>query len=468
MKFLKVLIKGAVLTLLPAIMSAQESKETLRFSLKQAQEYALQNNRSVKSANIDIEIARKKVWETTAIGLPQFSATADYQHLFKVPEASFGGQTTLALNDAVGNSDVITGQMVRNNQLSLGYLPGNPIKLGVADNTTFNFTLSQLVFSGEYIVGLQAARVYKELSEKSLAKTELLTKQSVANGYYLALVLDENIKLLNESYKTIEQSYIEITKMNEQGFLEETDVDQLKISKLNLKTAITSLEGNKEVSLKLLKIQLGIDYDQKLELTDSIAGIINNGTIQYLSSFDFDVNSSVDMELMKTSEGLSLLSLRRQKSTFLPTISAFYRHQELLNEPLLNFQPKDVLGATISLPIFTSGQRLSKVGQAKLDLDKTRLSKDDVEQSLIVEFENARNAYQTAFSNYSSNKESMELSQKVYNKALIKFKEGVSTSFELTQIQNQYITSESTYYNSLLTLLEAQAKLDRILSKYQN
>jgi len=453
--------------MIPAVLSAQEITGPLKLSLKQAQEYALLNNRNVKSANIDIEIAKKKVWETTAIGLPQFTATADYQHLFKVPEASFGGNTILSLDQSIGNADVITAQTIRDKKLSLGFEPGAPIALGVPDNVTFNFTVSQLVFSGEYIVGLQAARVFKELSERSLVKTQLSTKESVANGYYLVLILQENINLLNASYKTIDQSYSELSKMQEQGFAEETDVDQMKINKLNLQSSITSLEGKKEVSVKLLKIQLGIDFEQSLELTDSLTGIISNGTIQYLSSFDFDVNSSIDMQLMKTSEGLSLLSLRRQKSTFLPTIAAFYQHQELLNEPLLNFQPKDVLGASLTFPIFTSGKRLAIVGQAKLDLEKTRLTKDNVEQSLIMEFENARNDYQTAFTNFSHNKESMILSEKVYNKTLVKYKEGVSTSFELTQIQNQFILSQSNYYNSLLTLMEAQAKLERILSKNQ-
>ncbi len=132
--------------------------------------------------------------------------------------------------------------------------------------------------------------------------------------------------------------------------------------------------------------------------------------------------------------------------------------------PAFNFAVKDIVGVTLTLPIVTSGLRLANIGQAKYDLMKTRLNKENVEQGLVMEFETAKSSYQTAYSNYTTNKESMDLARKVYDKSVIKYKEGVSTSFELTQNQAQFLTAESNYYNSVLSLLNAKAKLDRILS----
>ena len=137
----------------------------------------------------------------------------------------------------------------------------------------------------------------------------------------------------------------------------------------------------------------------------------------------------------------------------------------MLKAPLLNFNPKDVGGISVNFPIFTSGQRISKVSQARLDFEKSTLNRENVGQSLILEFEKARNDYKTAFSNFSTNKESMELGKKIYDKTMIKYRSGVASSLELTQNQNQYLTAESNYYNSVLTLLNAKAKLERILTK---
>lgn len=434
---------------------SQNNKEVLKLSISEAQTYALQNNRSVQSAKIDVNSAQKKVWETIATGLPQLNLATNYQHQFVIPELNLGkylDPTSLPAGNITG-LDVMKA-----------YKDSPSYPLGVSDNTTFDFTLSQLIFSGEYIVGLQATRVFKEISEKTLVKTEAQTKESVAGSYSLVLVLGESIRVLNESLKLIDQTYNDLSKMNQQGFNEETDVDQIKISMSNVKTLLTSLESQKEISMKLLKFQLGIDFDQQLILTDSLPAIIDQGNIQYLASPAFNLENSVDYQMITNLEKISALSLKREQSKYLPSVSAFYRRHEQTNEPAFNFAVKDLVGVTISLPIITSGMRSSRVSQAKFDLEKSRLNKDNAAQGLTMEFETALSSYQTTFSNFSTNKESLILSKKVYDRTIIKYHEGVASSFELTQNQNQFLTAESNYYNSVLSLLNAKAKLDRILS----
>ncbi|HEX3006663.1 MAG TPA: TolC family protein [Bacteroidales bacterium] len=328
MNFFRLLIFGTWLTTFPVIMSAQENTGPLKLSLKQAQEYALQSNRDVKNAKIDIEIAKKKVWETTAIGLPQFTATADYQHVFDPAKLSFPS-TGFSQNELTGLgslADKFQQQKIEGTSIYqyMYYDPEAGEEITPENSTTFNFTLSQLIFSGEYIVGLQASRVYKELSQKSYIKSEVATKELIASTYGMLLVLEENVNVLKENFKLTDQSLNDVMGMNQQGFVEETDVDQIKISRANVQTLINSIEGQRKVAMKLFQIQLGVDFDQPVVLTDSIPAMLAEGNLQYLSSSQFDVENSIDYELLKTQEGLSLLSLRRQKSTLLPTISGFY------------------------------------------------------------------------------------------------------------------------------------------------
>ncbi len=434
--------------------SSQEKSEELKLSISEAQVYALQNNRTVQSSKLDIDLAVKKIWENLAIGLPQIIVDANYLHQFVVPEISFG---------PVLNFDLLPDGPITGNDLENAFEDSPSIPLGVSDNTTIDFTLSQLIFNGQYFVGLKTTKVVKEISEKSLVRTEDLTKESVAGAYYAILVIQENIRLLRESQKALDQTYNELVKMNQQGLNEETDVDQMNISRSNIRTLITSLEEQREISVKLLKYQLGVGFDRMVTLTDSLPGIIEQGNLMYLTSPEFNIQNSVDYQLISTQEKISELLVKLEKSRYLPSISAFYRHQEQTNQPSFNFAVKDVIGATLNFPIFTSGMRSAKVSQARFDLDKVRLSKADAEQGLTMEFETARNNYQTAYSNFTVNRESMELSKKIYDRTVIKYREGVSSSFELAQNQNQFLTTETNYYNSLLSLLNARAKLDRIL-----
>lgn len=434
---------------------SQVKNDSLKLTVSEAQIYAVKNNRTVQASKIDLDVAKKQIKENLAQGFPQISADANYLHQFAIPKLSFGPYLDVnSLPDGtLTKEDVVNA-----------YKEAPPISLGVKDNTTINLTLSQLVFNGQYFVGLQATRVVKEASQKALVKTEDQIKESVAGTYHMILVLQENIRLLKESMQTVEQTYNEMTKMNQQGLNEETDVDQIKINRSNIQTLITSLESQKEISEKRLKYQLGVGFDKQVVLTDSLSDIIKDGNLRYLSIPDFAVENNVDYQLIGLQEQISELNVKLEKSKFLPTLSAFYRHQEQTNQPSFNFSVKDVVGATLNIPIISSGMRSSRVSQAKYDLEKIRLNKQDTEQGLIMLYETARSNYRTTYSNFITNRESMALSKKIYDKTVIKFKEGVSTSFELTQNQNQFLTAESNYYNSLLSLLNAKAELDRILS----
>jgi outer membrane protein TolC len=435
------------------VVFAQDDR-SLKLSVAQARDYALRNNRTVHASRIDIDIANQKIRENLGTGLPQFNINANYLHQFTVPEISFGP----IFDPGVLPSGPVTGEDIRN-----AFSESPKIPLGIKNNTVIDFTVSQLVFNGQYFIGLKTAKVVRQMSEKSLEKTEDQVKMDVDVSYYTILVLKENIRLLGETGKALSQMYEETSGMNKQGLNEETDVDQVNINLSNVQALITSMESQIEIANKQLKYLLGVDFEQQMELTDSLNGIIGEGNLKYLSENEFNIQNSLDFQIINIQENVNEKLLKLEKSKYLPTLSAFYRHEEQTNQPQFNFAVKDVVGASLSLPFFSGGSRSSRVKQAKYDLEKTRLNKQDTEMGLTMEYETARNNYQTAWNTFNINRESMDLSKKIYDRTVIKFHEGVSSSFELTQIQNQFLTAESNYYNSMLSLLRSKAELDRIL-----
>jgi outer membrane protein len=447
-------IRLFLLFILILLFGSAVGQDVFKLSVTEAKEFALQNNRTVESARIDIGIADKKIRENLASGLPQVSLDANYLHQFVVPELSFGPFLDV---DALPDGP-LTGDDIRN-----AYVDSPAIPLGVRNNATVDFTVSQLVFSGQYFIALKTAQIVRQLSDRTLAKTEDQVKEDVAVSYYVILVLRESLRLLNDTKATLDQMYEETAGMNKEGLNEETDVDQVGINRSNVTTLIASMESQTEIAVKQFKYLLGLEFGKEVELTDSLDNLVDEGNFMYLSEAEFDIKKSVDYQLADLGEDVSEKILNLERARYLPVISAFYRHQEQTNQPEFNFAVKDVVGATLSLPIFTSGIRSAKVSQARFDLQKTRLNKLDAEMGLIMEYETARNNYQTAWSNFKLNRESLELSKRIYDRTVVKFREGVTTSFELTQMQNQFLSAESKYYNSLLDLLRSKATLDRIL-----
>lgn len=433
-------ISFLIITLCLLMLSANKNllaQEATKLSLKEAQEFALKNNTTILNSKIDNEIARKKIWETTAIGLPQVEGSVGYQNIVKVPTASF----------PMGEN----GENVE-------------IPLGVKENTTYTLSVSQLIFNGNYIVGLQASKVYYQMSDQTYLKSAIETRESVANTYYLILSLVENKKILSSNLQNLKQTFYEMQQMLAEGFVEATDVDQFQITVSSLENSVNTLDRQAEVAKRLLKFQMGMDLEQQIELTDQLESTLQQVNLASLTEQNFSVEKNIDYQIMLTQEKLGKLNYRKDLSDYLPSIAGFYQHQELAKKSDFNFTPPDVFGFTVSIPIFSSGERWAKAKQSSLALDKIVNAKKEVERSLNLGYIQAKSDLSSAYEKYLTEKNNIELSKKVYDITLIKYKEGVSTSMDLTTAQNQYLTAETNYFSAIYSVLTAKTKFDKILS----
>ncbi len=302
--FLKILTALLPVLILQAQSIAQETTTAKALSLKQAQEYALLNNAEAKNSILDLELAKKQIWETTAIGLPQLNAQANYQHLFTVPELSLGGTTFLTTDLNPGTP--ITSDNINNGDVSLGFTPAAPIQLGVKDNTTLDITLTQLVFSGEYLVGLQASKVFYLMSDQSRIKTELDLKEAVSNTYSLVLVLEQSKITLEQSLENLNKTLAEMREMYNQGFIENTDVDQIELTMLNVTNSVNSINRQVSTTKDLMKFQLGMPFENELVLTDSLGSIAADITMESVMAKSFNVNQNINYQILETQEKLGI------------------------------------------------------------------------------------------------------------------------------------------------------------------
>ncbi|MGM0498186.1 MAG: TolC family protein, partial [Bacteroidota bacterium] len=182
---------GLFLLLVALVMtsSAQnQNADTLTFSLDEAVEYAKENNTKMKNAKLDVKSSKKKIWETTATGLPQIDGELNYQHIpGDLPTADFGGTDPRMTEfyQYIFDQFEALGQPVPPELESALTEETEPqeIQLGVKNSTTYSVTVSQLIFSGEYIVGLQASRTYHQISQINEEKQKLDLKETITKSY---------------------------------------------------------------------------------------------------------------------------------------------------------------------------------------------------------------------------------------------------------------------------------------------
>lgn len=445
-----------------------DSTEIINLSIEQAREYALEHNYNIKNSELDVQIAKKKVWETTAIGLPQANAKISYQNYPDIPTQlmpDFISQAVIGVNQGVFGLQPV---------VPISDEPGYfEVQFGQKHNATGEISVSQLIFSGEYIVGLQAAKVYKSLAKQNFDKTKNDVIEGINETYYMILMTNNNLKILKETIDNTKETYIELKKTFEAGMIEETNVDQLDLTVKNLENSYNNIKRQKEWAEEMLKFQMGMSRENKIILTTKLNTLFDSVNIEKLIAEEFVLDNHVDYKLLNTQEQLSVLDLKREKATFLPTISAFFTHQQnaMRNEFNLfdsneDWFPTTIVGGSINIPVFASGQKIVKVQQAKLNLLKTQNSKKMLEQNLEIAVVQAKSDLMTAYESYKNEKENLSLSKKIYNNYMKKFKQGMASSMELTQSQNQYLTNRTKYISAMVELLKAKNKLDKALNNY--
>lgn len=439
---------------------------SLQLTLKESKEYALKNSPLIKNANIDLASAKQKIWETTSMGLPQVNGKLAGSYQLTVPEniKAFSGLSNIG--GFMFNVDSALSALT--NDPKFGHIekpaPSEPtdekdLKWGL----TFDITVSQLIFSGAYIVGLQTSKTFRQLSEVSISKSENDLMESITNAYFLCVIAQENKIVIDSIYLATEKILYEIKETQKVGFLEETDVDQMQLTLTNIENTRDMINRQCEVALNLLKFQMGMDLTKQIELKDKTPDLISQLNADVLTNKKLNVENQVDYRMLSVQEQMATLNVKLQKSTFLPDVAVFYNHQENFNKKSFSFTPPDILGLNVTIPIFGSGQKFAKVKQASLGLEKIRNGKEQLAMGLQVQYSDNQSAFITSMNKYKSNKFARDLASRIYDKAVIRYKEGMISSLELAQAQNQYLQAQSNYFNTIIEMSTAYTKLEKLL-----
>lgn len=444
-----ILLSFVVIFLVFSYPTQAQTEDKVNFTLAEAQQYALENSYSVKGTDYELQVAKKRVWETIADGLPQVDFSADYNNNLDVavsllPAEFFGGE------------------------------PGSytPVKFGQQYASSATISVSQKIFDGSYIVGTMAAKVFVQLSKDQKEKTEIEIKDLVAQSYYTVLVAKDNYKTVMENLAINEKLLNETKAYWENGFREELDVDQIRLNLNRNKTQLSDAKRAITTSLTLLKFSMGMDIDNHIELSNNLDNLVDPIRSSTPEFSGYDVATHIDYRILETRLKAQDLVIKNEQAQYLPNISAFYRYGKNTSTDFRNVFKSEVpwfkssvIGLQLSMPIFSAGKRRSKIKQERINYmsieNDMASTEQNLKKDLSVSFSNLLNAQET----YENNLEAVEIAKRIYDRTIIKFNEGISTSTELSENEKQYLDAHSSYINSTLTLLNSKIAFDKALGK---
>ncbi len=437
--------------LLTAPLLAQ--KEAKQFSLQEAQDYAAKHAYTVQDKDLDYERARKTIKETAAIGLPQISGSFGYSYNAQIPEQP------------------IPAQFIDPNAEEGAFIT---LPFGVAHQNQAQLQLNQLLIDGSYFVALQATRVYKETKALEREEAEIEARRNTAQSYYGVLIAEETKSILEKNLLTLTNNFEETKKLFENGFVEDQDVTQLELLVNNLANNLRNTERQLDLAYQLLKFNMGISLEEEIILSSGLQEVIDPvRTNVALVSSPFQVDQHISYRSLLSQEKGARLQLANERAKYFPTLSGFITHNQsnFANEVADAFSfdtywiPGTTIGATLNWQIFAGMGRQAKVQIAKIDLDRIRVAKEASENQLALQYHQALSDYNFAMDNLSNQMRNRNLSEKIRNRTLRKYQEGIASSLELTQVENQYLEAERNYINSILNVLNAKEALEYALGQ---
>ena len=433
-----------LLFLLPGgVVFSQSGSSELKLSLKEAQDYAIQHNKMVITARYEVEESKRAVWETISAALPQVNSSGSFTDNLKL-------MTTLLPGDFFGKP----GEKV-------------PVTFGSQYNSSASVQASLLLFNAPLYIGIESSKLAGKLSEQNLERSELDTKESVSTAYYLILVSEKSLEILDRNLANLNETLKSTKAMYSAGMAESTDVDQMISNVTMVENSRSSLQRNIELNYNLLRFQLGVPVDTKITLTETLDKMTSEIGIEAVLSQEFDHTKNVNYRLIEGQEQMSSLMLKSQKASVLPTLAGFYNYgTNGMGDNVSDLQwfPNSMTGVQLTVPIFASGLRYTKIKKAQISLDKARNTKAMVTDQLLLQEKQLRYNLVNANLQYKSQKDNVDVSNRVYVSTQNKFKQGVASSLELTQANTIYLQAENNYVTSLLNLLQTKLALDKLLN----
>lgn len=455
-----------LLLLLTAQVNAQKN---YAFTAKEAVDFAIKNVTEIKNLKIDRRLQESKNNEIKGQAMPQINGSLGVQHFFSIPVTLLPDFVTPSVYNVLETEGVKDGS---GNTIVAPTGPPQffPAQFGVAWQASAGFSFQQLLFQPDVFVGLQARDAALRYADINVKAMEDSVKSNVFRAYYGVLILEKRKLFLDDGIKRLEKLMSDQEVLFKNGFAERLDIDRTQVNLNNLKSSQSQVNNLIIIGYASLKFALGINQADGLQLTDTLSTQLVKQDI--LDTTGFRYEDRAEVQLLNSVEELQKLDLKRYKMQYIPTLAAVWNFSgtALRQEfDFFNFSKPwfktNVLGVNMSVPIFDGLQKDQKIKQARMNLEKTRNSMENLQRAIDLQRAASYNQFRNAIANMDVQERNLELAEKVYNTTKKKYEQGLGSSFEIIQTESGFEEAQSNYFQALYDAVIAKIAYYRSLGR---
>lgn len=424
------------------------------FTLQQALEYAENHHISVQKSRLDIEDAEYQIKEVLARAIPSLNGSVEYQRFLQLP-------TQILPRGSFYEGDPSQG------------IPPNPeqdleVQFGVKNALTAGLSFNATVFDGSVFVGIQAARLARELAQSQINITERDVRDQVYKAYFAVLIAKRNEGILQKNVENLQQTLFETREMYQNGFMEKLDVDRLEYSLSNLEMELENVQNLIFSTKNILKLQMGYPMDDSIIVTESLGEFMDRESAVVLLSEQYNFSNRPEARSLAVTAELREMDIKQLRFGYIPTLVVFANYNQQLQANKLTdgkWFPSSIVGASLTIPIFDGRDRAMKINRAEVRLQQHMLDIENSERVFRVEVENARKDFLTNLNKVEDSEDNLDLAESIYEVAQIKFREGVGSSVEMYQAESTFYQAQSRYINALYDFMISKSNLEKALGK---
>lgn len=408
----------------------REVPATLNLSLAEAQDYAVETNRSLKNASLAVQKAYAQRWQTIASMLPSADMSWGFTSMMGY-KMNFGGM---------------------------------PIEM--PDNGTLGVTAA-VGINGQAIVGALLNNVAIDMQKLNLQQSEDNLRANVKTSYASVLVLQNVVTLLESSLANIEQMAEMTQRSVDVGAAEQTTADLIKVRVNTLKNNINANLRSTQLALNALKVLLDVPANTELVLTSTLEDFLSAEAVLKLLGYDFALENNLNYQLLEKNVELAKKNVHMAGWAYGPTVALAYQYSKkdyFGEKEGFNMTPPNAVSLNISMPLWSSGKRAAGVVEKKIALEEARNTFAETANNLGIQNEQLRYNLQNGYETYMNEKDNMEVTQRVFESTTNKFNQGAASNLDLVNASNDLITAQSSYVQAVLTLVNAQVELEKFLN----
>jgi len=440
------------------------SAQSKTYTLDEAIDIAIANNKDITISVMNVKKAGAAVDEAFGYALPSVNLNGSFSHFLKKPKMPFPDFEALLTNATY--SILFDEQVIPRDNNKFVPIENILQSFSQSNNFSTDITVTQTLFSSAVFKGIGASQIYYDLAKADLHSTVSKTVLSVQKTFYGVLFLKESLEITKASFENLKLNLKDTKALYNEGIVSEFDLLTVEVFVENMRPVVLDMENKLKTAKDGLKLVLGVDQGEEID-------VIGSFTYQ---TYDISNEEGLIEEALKSNYDLQTLELKKQVdeafveldvSEYWPNVAAFgqYAFNGSSDDWKFNTYSSATIGLNFTINLWQGNRTSNAVQQSTITYQQTEEQVKQLKDYTLLNVKSKIQDLKTVQSIIDVQNKNVEVAERSYQIAKVRYKEGVGSQLELQTADLALKQARLNRIQSIYSYLTTRYELEQILGR---